>query len=78
MKMSVRVLLLLLFLLLCECQASEHAEPSHHAAAGGEGHGEGQRHPYHVFHVEFQRVEVPFIIALWIFVSSLAKIGKET
>lgn len=34
-------------------------------------------HPpsYHVFHVEFERVEIPFIIALWIFVSSLAKIG---
>jgi len=36
----------------------------------------GGRPSYHVFHVEFERVEIPFIIALWIFVSSLAKIGK--
>jgi len=35
----------------------------------------GGRPSYHVFHVEFERVEIPFIIALWIFVSSLAKIG---
>lgn len=34
-----------------------------------------ERPSYHVFHVEFERVEIPFIIALWIFVSSLAKIG---
>ena len=27
--------------------------------------------------MEFDRVELPFIIALWIFVSSLAKIGKN-
>jgi len=34
-----------------------------------------ENHEYHVFDVEFERVEIPFIIALWIFVSSLAKIG---
>ncbi len=49
---------------------------------GGAGHGAGKQHEhkgheYHVFHVEFERVEIPFIIALWIFVSSLAKIGKN-
>merc|ERR1719288_657678 len=41
----------------------------------GHGHGHGDTPEYHVFHVEFERVEIPFIIALWIFVSSLAKIG---
>ena len=45
-------------------------------AHGEEGHGHEEAHSYQVFHVEFSRVEVPFIIALWIFVSSLAKIGK--
>lgn len=40
-----------------------------------EEHGDGHGHGYQVFHVEFKRVELPFIIALWIFVSSLAKIG---
>ena len=29
-----------------------------------------------MFHVEFERVQLPFIISFWIFVSSLAKIGK--
>jgi len=38
--------------------------------------GAHDKHEYEIFHVEFDRVEVPFIIALWIFVSSLAKIGK--
>ena len=42
---------------------------------GAHGHHDGKP-AYHVFHVEFERVEIPFIIALWIFVSSLAKIGK--
>merc|ERR1719507_2849907 len=41
---------------------------------GASGH-HGDTPEYHVFHVEFERVEIPFIIALWIFVSSLAKIG---
>merc|ERR1719195_74416 len=45
-----------------------HYTPTH-------GHGHGDTPEYHVFHVEFERVEIPFIIALWIFVSSLAKIG---
>ena len=38
-------------------------------------HGEEKPH-FSVFHVNFEHVEVPFIIALWIFVSSLAKVGK--
>ncbi len=38
--------------------------------------GEEEEHGYQVFHVEFERVQLPFIISLWIFVSSLAKIGK--
>lgn len=38
-------------------------------------HEHHEKHEYEVFHVDFERVEIPFIIALWIFVSSLAKIG---
>lgn len=51
-----------------------HANGDLHA---DEEHGDGHGHGYQVFHVEFERVELPFIIALWIFVSSLAKIGNN-
>lgn len=33
---------------------------------------------YKVFHAEFHRVETPFIIGIWIFFASLAKIGTST
>lgn len=31
---------------------------------------------YHIISVEFHRVETPFVIGIWIFFASLAKIGK--
>lgn len=52
----------------------QNNEPELHAEAHDDHHDD--IHHYEVFHVEFARVELPFIIALWIFVSSLAKIGK--
>ena len=48
-----------------------------HGDGHGDGHGGHGEHGYQVFHVEFERVQLPFIISLWIFVSSLAKIGKR-
>ncbi len=52
------------------------AADGHSTEEGDDGEGSHEIHHYEVFHVEFDRVEIPFIIALWIFVSSLAKIGK--
>ena len=52
-----------------------HHHGGHHDAGHGGGHGHG--HGYQVFHYDFERIQYPFIIALWIFVSSLAKIGKQ-
>lgn len=49
---------------------------SHGDEEAEERDGAHEMHEYEVFHVEFDRVEIPFIIALWIFVSSLAKIGS--
>ena len=40
----------------------------------GERHGE---EGYQIFKMDFERVELPFIIALWILVASLAKVGKN-
>lgn len=32
---------------------------------------------YHIMSVEFHRVETPFVIGIWIFFASIAKIGKK-
>lgn len=37
---------------------------------------EAKLREYAIFTVEFHRVETPFVIGLWIFFASLAKIGK--
>lgn len=54
-----------------------HGDEHGHPEAHSEAHGAGDHHGYQVFHVEFERVQLPFIISLWIFVSSLAKIGER-
>jgi len=55
------------------------ADNGHDAgAADGTHHDESGHHGgIHVFVAEFERVEIPFIIALWIFCASLAKIGIQ-
>lgn len=45
-------------------------------AASGVGITEKKLREYQVFNVEFHRVETPFVIGIWIFFASLAKIGK--
>ena len=54
-----------------------------HGSAGGQGDGpdllksdEKEAVGLRVFQVNFHHVEIPFIIGLWIFVSSLAKVGE--
>lgn len=46
--------------------------PGHKEVPGSEEHPHGIQ----IAHVDFEGVETPFIIALWIFCASLAKIGK--
>jgi len=54
-----------------------HSENDFHEEAPVDGHHGEKAHAegIHVFIVDFPRVETPFIIALWIFCASLAKIG---
>lgn len=51
---------------------NEHSGEATHHPGGGDGHHGG----IHVFVAEFSRVEMPFKIALWILLASLAKIGN--
>ena len=51
---------------------TDHTNLNTHSG-GHDGHKDAH---FSVFHVNFHHVEVPFIIALWIFVSSLAKVGR--
>ena len=55
-----------------------HGTAGDHGAAGDHGSGGhgGAHEGIHIFTAEFARVEIPFIISLWIFCASLAKIGK--
>lgn len=54
-------------------EASTTAEAIAGDGIGGVVHKEVQRYP--VASVSFHRVETPFIIGMWIFCASLAKIG---
>jgi hypothetical protein len=58
-------------LLLGAAEGAESPEPG--AVPEGE---HKEHHGFKVATVEFARVETPFMIGLWIFCSSLAKIGK--
>lgn len=57
----------------------EPAHPGHdeHGAAGAHGDHEQHVEHFHIASVDFGRVQIPFIISLWIFCASLAKIGKR-
>ena len=84
-------ILLIVFMIVRKSLASENDQSSHDTSGhdqngahtdstslnthsgGHEGHKDAH---FSVFHVNFEHVEVPFIIALWIFVSSLAKVGR--
>lgn len=53
--------------------SSTHLEKSGHELAEGEPHTVTR---YPVFTIDFMRVELPFIIGIWILFASIAKIGE--
>lgn len=59
---------------LLEDQTVSPVAPTADEPADDHHHHEVRRYP--VASVEFARVETPFIIGLWIFCASLAKIGQ--
>lgn len=49
-----------------------------HSAQEGADQAHDRREPeYKIMSVEFHRVETPFVIGIWIFFASIAKIGRE-
>lgn len=50
---------------------------SNQAMEGHEDESKPSKPEYKIMSVEFHRVETPFIIGIWIFFASLAKIGTE-
>ena len=62
------ILLILNFISNTVCQHEGGEE------GGGEG---GEEHHFHVFHTEWHRVEVPYVIGLWILATTLVKISNE-
>lgn len=83
-KIFGHLIILVGFIIVRKSFATESDQPSHettdrHSGAGKNGgaHEDGHEVPkFSVFHVNFEHVEVPFIIGLWIFVSALAKVGE--
>lgn len=58
-----------------ELSGTSHQDLHQSTEGGGHESSEGE-HGIKVIKVDFEEVETPFIIALWIFCASLAKIGK--
>lgn len=60
--------------------SSENSDTASLSGIQGAHHGDNHQpvslREYSVFTVEFHRVETPFIIGIWIFFASIAKIGK--
>ena len=51
------------------------AQPTLAAETAEESHNETER--YKIFTFDFERVELPYVICLWILIVALAKIGKK-
>jgi len=55
-------------IILCQFSLADAKEKSEHNASHTE------RYPLVVF--DFERVELPFVICIWVLIASLAKIGR--
>lgn len=47
----------------------------HSANSSGASHGHER---YQVFHFDFDHVQAAYVVSLWIFIASIAKIGRWT
>ena len=68
------LVLLVIFMLLRQAYAS-NLELKKVEEDGGED-GEEEVEHFQVFHVDFQHVQTYFIVALWLFLASISKVGK--
>lgn len=64
---------------LADTTSGSHLDKAISAGGGGEEHAVAEGHEVErlpVFQIDFARVELPFIIGVWILFASIAKIGK--
>jgi len=60
-----------------DSNASSHMDILEATESSGHGGTHGSEHGIQIAKLDFVNVETPFIIALWIFCASLAKIGEQ-
>ena len=78
---QITIINAIIFLFIDSVEGKDHQKEGDHSAEGGGDHSAGGEGDHsgggvHVFIADFSRVQIPFIIGMWIFCASLAKIGN--